>query len=212
MSLDTIKEGPFRYCFHITGLELEDGTGDIVPEYLTNIVNNVSEICFQYKYITIDSITAILLHQHTLKTVKHSSLRQDQGFDKDEVIPVNEPSSVSGYTLQLITRHCSLLEESNINGYEMNMDIVKPSEWTCKDLKTLCVTIKHLDTKEKILKTIALWRAGCRRHWQEKVGLLMIVKVQDETDQSIGARVARHLIKFDKLSRVWLGYQTWISI
>lgn len=64
-----------------------------------------------------------------------------------------------------------------------------------------------LDTKDKVLGTIALWRAGCREQWQgnasEDVTMIMTV---NETNISIEDRVARHLLKFEKLSRVWLGY------
>lgn len=33
-----------------------------------------------------------------------------------------------------------------------------------------------------------------------------------ETDNSIEGRVARHLLKFEKLSSVWLGYRTWTLV
>ncbi|KAG0254061.1 hypothetical protein BGZ95_006142, partial [Linnemannia exigua] len=86
-------------------------------------------------------------------------------------------------------------------------------KWICKDLKTLRIRIKDLDTKEKILKAIALWRKGCWRRWREQAGTPVGEEGRlDETDMSIEARVARHLLKFHKLWKVWLGYQTWNPI
>ncbi|KAK3822343.1 MAG: hypothetical protein J3R72DRAFT_497254 [Linnemannia gamsii] len=82
----------------------------------------------------------------------------------------------------------------------MDVDVVDSEKWTCKDLKTLRIRIKYLDTKEKILKAIALWRKGCWRRWREQAGILVGEEGKlDSTDMSIEARVTRHLLKFEKL-------------
>ncbi|KAF8949137.1 hypothetical protein BGZ47_010640 [Haplosporangium gracile] len=70
-----------------------------------------------------------------------------------------------------------------------------------------------LDTKESIPEAIALWRKECWRRRQKETGILMAAEEQeDQMDLSIVARVARHLLKFEKLRSVWLGYQTWRPI
>ncbi|KAF9083318.1 hypothetical protein BGX23_011583 [Mortierella sp. AD031] len=128
-------------------------------------------------------------------------------FDSDEVPPVLRHSQASGHLLQLIPRHCSQLETLDLHLQEMEIGEIEMSEWACKNLRTLRIRIKGLDTKDKILKTIALWRAGCWRHWQKATGDPGSVDEQGKSNQSIEARVARHLLKFDKLGKVWLGTQ-----
>ncbi|KAF8947963.1 hypothetical protein BGZ47_007101 [Haplosporangium gracile] len=210
-----IKEQLTRYCPHLTGYLLEDNTGAIVPDFFIDIVNNVSEICFLYRTISLETITAILLHQSTLKAVKHFLMENSFNFEKEEVVPVLDHFQTSGRFIQLIPRCCPVLEVLDLYGHEMDMDAVEQSRWVCKDLKSLRIRIKGLNTKEKILKAIALWRKGCWRGWQEKAGTLVEKEEQEEqdgTELSIEARVARHLLKFDKLWWVWLGYQTWTPI
>ena len=90
------------------------------------------------------------------------------------------------------------------------MDEVEMGEWACKNLEVLRIRIKDLDTKNK---TIALWKAGCRKRRQENAGTLVAAEdEEEETDMPIEARVARHLLKFDKLWLVWLRYQKWTPI
>lgn len=207
-----IKEDINRYCTRLTGYQLVDKTGAIVPDFLTTIADNVSEICFLYPNISLETITAILLHQATLKTVQHFFLDNDFSFEQEEVFSVSDHFQASGQYIQLIPRCCPLLERLNIHGHEMDIDLLEPGKWICRDLKELRIRIKGLDTKEKILRAIALWRMGCRRRLQKKSGISVTAEEQEEIDRSIEARVARHLLKFDKLSEVWLGYQTWTPI
>ncbi|KAF9151999.1 hypothetical protein BG015_005937 [Linnemannia schmuckeri] len=69
------------------------------------------------------------------------------------------------------------------------MDLVDMDEWICKDLKMLWVRVKGLNTKDKILKTVTLWRKGCWRRWQEEAGVS--VEEQSQIDLTIEARVAQ---------------------
>ncbi|KAG0205725.1 hypothetical protein BGX33_007763 [Mortierella sp. NVP41] len=106
-----------------------------------------------------------------------------------------------------------VLRDLDYEAEEMDMDEVEMDEWTCKNLHTFRIRIKGLDTKNKILKAIALWRAGCWRRWQEKATeISALIDEQEDDGCSIEARVARHLLQFEKLWWVWLGYQTWTPI
>ncbi|OAQ32510.1 hypothetical protein K457DRAFT_123163 [Linnemannia elongata AG-77] len=208
-----IKDDITRYCPHLSGYHLEDSTGAIVLNFLTDIANNMSEIVCLLRHISSETITAMLLHQATLKIVKHFNFEQDFDFEKEEIAKVGDHLQLSGRFLQLIPRCCPDLEELRLFGHEMDMDVVEQGKWVCHDLKTLRIRIKGLDTKEKILKAIALWRKGCWRRWRKNAGTSVAAEdEEDETDMSIEARVARHLLKFDKLWWVWLGYQTWTPI
>lgn len=213
-----IKEDTTRYCPSLTGYRLEDTTGAIVPEFLTNIANNVSEVVFIHGHLSLETITAILLHQSTLKIVWHFYVHRDLELEKADIPPVSTHFEGSARYLQLIPRCCSQLEVLDLHFHEMDMDVVEQGRWVCKDIRTLRIRIKGLDTKEKIIKAIALWRKGCWRRWQEKAGTTVVEeekeegKEQGKTDLSIEARVARHLLQFEKLQRVWLGYQSWTPI
>ncbi|KAG0270770.1 hypothetical protein BGZ95_001545 [Linnemannia exigua] len=208
-----VKEEISRYCPQLTGYYLEDSARTIVPTFLTDIVSDVEVVCFLYHHLSLKIINAILLHHSTLKNIKHFNQQTNFDLEKDELGVVTDHFKESGKHLQLIPRYCPALKEFDLPGHEMDMDEVELGTWVCKDLKTLRVRIKGLDTKEKILMAIALWRKGCWQRWQEKAGMAVeAMDDQDPADMSIEARVARHLLKFDKLWSVWLGYQTWNPI
>ncbi|KAG0262966.1 hypothetical protein BGZ95_003913 [Linnemannia exigua] len=221
---DRIKKELTRYCPLLTQYKLEDGTGSITSEFLTNIATNVTCITFEENCMSPEMVTAIVLHRSTLKKVSHF-YTLDFAYEKDQVLPVPNNIKDLDEMLQLIPRSCVQLERLSLNSYEMDMDVMESAEWVCKDLKKLRIRVKGLDTKEQILRVIALWRAGCWRRWQEKAKRTnaLVVEAEEEEEQeevekqleedySIEARVARHLLKFEHLHWVWLGYQSWTSI
>ncbi|KAG0202237.1 hypothetical protein BGX33_009816 [Mortierella sp. NVP41] len=213
ITTNRIKEDLSRYCPLVTGYRLEDHTGAIVPSFCTNIATNPPEIVFLHKHTSLETITAILLHQATIKTIMAFYMQHGFDHERDEVASVSDHFQASGQFLQLIPRCCSQLKTLDLHFHEMDMDVVEMGVWACKDLTTLQIRVKGLDTKDKILKAIALWRAGCWRRWQERAtGVPIVMEEQDKTDLLIEARVARHLLKFEKLWTVWLGYQTWTPI
>ncbi|KAG0268976.1 hypothetical protein BGZ95_002236 [Linnemannia exigua] len=210
-----VKRETSLYCPRLSGYYLEDDTGYIIHKILTKVANNntVEKIRFLYEHVSQDLVTAILLHQSCLRVITHFDLYAGFDLDKDELVPVKNQMEESKKLLQLIPRRCPKLEHVDLHAHEMDMDDVEMEEWVCKDLKTIRVRIKDLDTKDKILRAVTLWRKGCWRRWQEQAGALVGEEGKlDEADMSIEARVARHLIKFGKLWKVWLGYQTWTPI
>ncbi|KAG0380667.1 hypothetical protein BGX24_006383 [Mortierella sp. AD032] len=209
-----IKRDFERYCPLLDQFKLEEHSNNIIVEFFTNIVRNVTRITYQEARITPEAIAAIVEHQATLKKVAHFYTR---GFDyeKEEVLQFRDNKAISGEMMQEIPRRCSQLQRLNLHQHEMDMDVVESGEWACKDLRKLRIRVKELDTKEKILKAIALWRAGCwRRRQEQATGIKAAVEEEErlKADQSIEARVARHLLKFEHLQWVWLGFQTWTSI
>ncbi|KAG0377020.1 hypothetical protein BGX24_006842 [Mortierella sp. AD032] len=170
-----------------------------------DIAGDVVVVCFLYHHLSLKIIMAILLNRNTLRKIKH--------FNREELGVVTDLFKESGQHLKLISRCCPALKEYDLPGHELDRDEVEVEAWVCKDLKTLQVRIKDLDSKEKTPKVIALWRKGCWHRRREKAGTPdEAVDEQDATDMSIEARVTRHLLKFDKLWRVWFGYQTWNPI
>jgi hypothetical protein len=97
------------------------------------------------------------------------------------------------------------------------MDDIEMAKWGCKHLEVLYIRIKHLNTKEKIDRAIQLWKEGRSITVIEKMrskeeetcassSLQSIIAILPE-DNSIETRVARHLLKFNELQRVWLGWK-----
>ncbi|KAG0276235.1 hypothetical protein BGZ95_007814 [Linnemannia exigua] len=106
------------------------------------------------------------------------------------------------------------MEILDLHAHEMDMDEVEMGDWICRDLKEIRLRVKGLNIKDNILKAIVLWRKGCWRRWREQAGTPVAEEEGrlDETDMSIVALIACHLLKFDTLWTAWLGYQTWILI
>ncbi|KAG0374024.1 hypothetical protein BGX24_010943 [Mortierella sp. AD032] len=208
-----IKRDLFRYCPRVHRYQLQDLTGAIVSEFLTSIAGSASEIVFRYEHVSSEMIMAILLHQATMSSIRHFITHKNWDFDKEEVAPVSNLSQALNRLLQLIPRGCSQLNILDLHAYEMDITDVELVPWICKNLVTLRIRVEGLDSKDKILKAIALWRKGCWRRWQEQAETPVSEEGKlDETDMSIEARVARHLLKFEQLWWVWLGHQTWTPL
>lgn len=205
-----IKEDVARFCPLLTRYDLQ-GSRNLVHQFLAHVGRNVSSLMYGFSRIPGDTIMDILLHQATLQRLAVFSERSGASFDEDEVEEVSEPVQEFSQFFQLIPRGCSQLKHLDLHLLEMDMNEVELGEWICKDLRALRIRIKGLDTKESILKAIALWRKGCWRRRQEETMRLMTAEEEqdDRVDLSIEARVARHLLKLEKLQSVWLGCQTW---
>jgi len=113
----------------------------------------------------------------------------------------------AGWIILSIPRLCIRLRELDLPGYEMNMSDIEKSKWVCHDLSTLCIRVQGLNTREKIDRTIQLWNDGRRLKGEirsngekQNIGIL-------PSDNSIEARFARHLLKFEKLKNVWIGWK-----
>ncbi|KAF9906863.1 hypothetical protein EC991_000227 [Linnemannia zychae] len=207
-----------RYCPRLTEFKLRDHVGLLTAEFITDVVINTTRITFDLSYLDPESLTAILLHQATLTRVSYFH-HVDFDYDKDQVAQISKGLQVTDEMIQQIPRKCSQLQRLNLPRHEMDMDIIEAREWICKDLRKLRIRIKGLDTKEKILKAISLWRAGCwRRGQKNSTGNTSAVAEEEEEEErfrgdlSIEARVARHLLKFEHLQWVWLGYMMWAPV
>ncbi|KAG0061233.1 hypothetical protein BGZ89_011628 [Linnemannia elongata] len=213
-----IKEDIARYCPYLTAFELEQPS-TLLSCFCMHIGRNISELTFDYEHISLEGISAILLHQATLRQLMVFGASPHVDLEADEVPAVSRHFQEFSQLLQLILRGCPHLETFDLALHEMDMDEVEMGEWTCKGLTTLRIRVKGLDTKETIQKAIVLWRAGCKRRYQEEEDKEM-EGFEEETkramrlngmDSSIEARVARHLLKFEHLDDVWLGYKSWTS-
>jgi len=91
------------------------------------------------------------------------------------------------------------------------------TQWGCHDLdlEELYIVIRGLDTWEKFNRAIQLWREGRiairkkQANGEQGSALCPQMNYILPGDNSIEARVARHLLKFKKLRVVWLGWTVW---
>ncbi|KAG9069410.1 hypothetical protein KI688_010312 [Linnemannia hyalina] len=208
-----------RYCKNLTGIRvqgLRDCT-DLVSAFCsTPATRKVSELAFDYDQISLGIITSLLLHPQTLTSVKiYRSV--DFILDRDSVPAVEDHFWAHGQFLQLIPRTCKGLRILDIHLHEMDMDVVEMWEWVCKDLRKLRVRVKGLDTRDRILETIGLWRREWRARRNNLPSSLDVsdsnssnhVNSGQQNSLSIEERVVRHLLKLEKLETVWLGCQDW---
>ncbi|KAF9542621.1 hypothetical protein EC957_001828 [Mortierella hygrophila] len=207
-----------RYCQNLTGIRvqgLRDCT-DLVSAFCsTPATRKVSELAFDYDQISLGIITSLLLHPQTLTSVKiYRSV--DFILNRDAVPAAEDHFWAHGQFLQLIPRTCKGLRILDIHLHEMDMDVVEMEEWVCKDLRKLRVRVKGLDTRDRILETIGLWR----REWRARRNNLPSffdgsdsnsnhVNSEQQNSLSIEERVVRHLLNLEKLETVWLGCQDW---
>ncbi|KAG0286974.1 hypothetical protein BGZ96_009026 [Linnemannia gamsii] len=229
-----------QHCPLLSDVRLRDSPESMWVTLFTDVFSNLKEISFDYKSMSVQVLTTILLHQDTVESIQaNPGVHFD--FDRDVYwVFVTDHFQASGRHLQLLPRSCTRLTELNLYPHIMDIDIVGSKAWNCKNLRTLRTRFKGLDSKERILRAIDLWRAGWRKRvltrrrqsniWSpggnennaEETNRLianMLVSLKLETstpgvvlldnDNSIEARVARHLLQFEKLENVWLGYKTW---
>ncbi|KAF9922115.1 hypothetical protein FBU30_007804 [Linnemannia zychae] len=229
-----LKTAIAENCPKLTEVDLKGEDGFVV-DLCTHVFKNLTLIHFS-ENISIQIMDSILLHQNTLKDL---SIFEDEGnfqsttddIDGIDIVPcfIQEFAHI----LQRIPRSCPKLESLSLHLWEMEMDDIEGGEWICKDLRKLQIRVKGLDTKKKIRRVIEMWRSGSRERWRkeaiESKKTMAIEKdctkeekqgvkkdegsnEHEDIDTSIEARVARHLLKFEKLKTVWLGCQTWTLV
>ncbi|KAG0305707.1 hypothetical protein BGZ98_003717 [Dissophora globulifera] len=168
---------------------------------VANVFRNLGSVSFKYQQLSTDIIMALLIHRLTLTEI--SAYLEGTEVEQDETFSEADPFRELGRTLQLLPRICSNLTVLELESHEMDMDFVEEEEWACKGLWRLRVRIVGLDSKEKISTALNLW--------SEKRNM----ESGDDNEQKKGeqvkdiqTRVARHLLKFKELERVWLGTRT----
>ncbi|KAG0371827.1 hypothetical protein BGX24_001114 [Mortierella sp. AD032] len=152
-----------QHCQLLSDVRLKDSPESLWVTLFTDVFSNLTEISFDYKVMSVQVLMTILLHQDTVKSIR-ANLGADIDYERDVFVSSGtDHFHASGRQFQLIPRTCSQLTDLNLYPHVMDMDIVETKVWTCKDLRTLRTRIKDLDSKERILKAIDLWRAGWKK-------------------------------------------------
>ncbi|KAF9084482.1 hypothetical protein BGX29_002537, partial [Mortierella sp. GBA35] len=161
------------------------------------------QVTFAYSQLSMDVIVALLCHKATLLQIFAFRGSSNSHTERDNVPSENDYFQQSGRAVQLLPRSCPHLKFLEFEGHEMDMDIVEEEKWACIGLQHLRVRIRGLDTKDKIDRSLNLWKEGKQESQQQKE--------TEAKDTSIEARVARHLLAFKELEAVWLGTRTFYA-
>lgn len=182
---------------------------------LIQATDGLTEICISATDFSTETVVAILKHQDTLNELY--TFTRDEFYDS-EAIPETKNGEIDtdGWTVQSLPRHCTRLKIPHLPLFEMDMDDIEDTTWGCHDLEELHMRVLGLDTKERIDRAIQLWKEGRIVIMKGQVNgeqeesaftRFQLDCVIPPDDQSIEARVARHLLKFKKLQEVWLGWK-----
>ncbi|KAK3827980.1 MAG: hypothetical protein J3Q66DRAFT_321559, partial [Benniella sp.] len=207
-----VRDEVTRHCPFLRELHASGPASDMIAQAFRDL----ELIGVENSYLSIEIIMAILQHQETLKSVLTC-------YDKSILYASGMTPAVAknrlenGWIAQSIPRLCSQLERLELPLYEMDMNDIENATWGCKHLEVLYVRIKDLNTKEKIDRAIQLWKEG------RSITVIGKIRIKEEEtsassspqsvidippeDNSVEARVARHLLKFKDLQRVWLGWK-----
>jgi len=209
-----IRDEVAKHCPSLKALSLGTRAPATIG-MLAQSFEGLIEICIKNKQLSNDMVGAILNHKGTLNTIM-TFISYDDFYDS-ETIPDTESiqDDTNGGIIQSIPQHCTRLETLQLPLFEMDMDDVEKTKWGCRDLEELHIRVRGLDTEQKIDRAIQLWKEGWMAINKKRVnceqGLpsmsLPLDSVTPPDDNSIEARVARHLLKFENLREVWLGWK-----
>ncbi|KAK3827989.1 MAG: hypothetical protein J3Q66DRAFT_321573 [Benniella sp.] len=207
-----IRDEVARCCPMLTILSTSCPTSMTI-NFLTQVFGDLTCITILNRQLSADLVMAILKHQETLTRI--FTFKPFADFYDNGVIPEVESTAVDtdGWVIQSIPRLCPQLTSLHLLLYEMDMDDIEKSKWACHDLISLFIRVRGLNTKKKIDRAIQLWQEG-RIVTVKKQGKQKMTSSNScqwsigihPSDNSIEARVARHLLKFKKLREVWLGW------
>ncbi|KAK3827988.1 MAG: hypothetical protein J3Q66DRAFT_434613 [Benniella sp.] len=216
VSAQDLRKEVGRCCSMLTALWTSTPAPTTIS-MLTETFDDLTAICILNKQLSAEMAMAILNHRETL--IQIMTFIPYDNFYESEVIPEVERNKLDtgGWIIQSLPRHCDHLQSLKLPVFEMNMDDMEKAKWGCHGLEGLHIRIQDLNTKEKIDRAIRLWKEGriAIKKNQSNGGLesaysdLRLTNAISPSDNSIEARVARHLLKFKKLRDVWLGWKTW---
>ncbi|KAF8925860.1 hypothetical protein BGZ58_000417 [Dissophora ornata] len=202
VSAEDIKREISQYCPKLTAIHTE------TPAYKTVFLlrfafGHLKEVCISHEEVSPELIMTIITRRETLEHVQ-TTLPYPGFYDQDEVPEIDNSLQDPNWMIQMIPQLCSNLTSIHLYRYEINMDEVDRTNWTCSRLTSLRIRIQDLDTKEKIDRALRMWIDGC----YTRKGLTRPNSMGTSdfpAASSIETRVANFLIKFDQLASVWLG-------
>ncbi|KAF9364667.1 hypothetical protein BGX34_000768 [Mortierella sp. NVP85] len=199
-AIERLRDEVAQHCPLLKVLWTRD-SAPVASSMLVKAFYDLKGIGIENERLSVELVTAILNHQETLESVGTFGSTDDS----ERVPMVKNDSLGASWIIQSIPRICSRLKSLRFPFYEMNMDDIEKTRWGCHDLEALYIRVQGLDTKEKIDRAIQLWQEERIVIKKGQITGRQELSVIPAGDNSIEARVARHLLKFKKLQWVWLG-------
>ncbi|KAF9364666.1 hypothetical protein BGX34_000767 [Mortierella sp. NVP85] len=209
-----IRDEVTRHCRFLRELRTRSPT-PVTSDMIAQAFEDLEVIGVENGYLSAEIIAASLNHQGTLEAFV--TYYDENILNRSGMAPMVENRLETAWIVQSIPRLCSQLKRFELPLYEMNMDDIENAKWGCKHLEVLYIRIKDLNTKEKVDRAVQLWKEG------RPATIIGKTRIKEEEtsassspqsgidipleDRSVEARVARHLLKFKYLQRVWLGWK-----
>ncbi|KAK3828117.1 MAG: hypothetical protein J3Q66DRAFT_321850 [Benniella sp.] len=219
ISLEQMKGQFERNCPLLRHIGIDAPT-NVTTALLTQVFESLTAITISAEDISVNVIMAITSHLKTLESISTSGF--NEGYDLDEVPQLSGDPSESVHDIQLIPQTCSRLTKLEFPTRMMEMSDIEETDWSCTQLEELYIRIRDLETKDKIDRAIQLWielgKAGMKNA-EEKEHPVTGTDLYRESclqegvanpphnGDSIEERVAQHLIRFERLRKVWLGHK-----
>ncbi|KAF9356264.1 hypothetical protein BGX26_005486 [Mortierella sp. AD094] len=201
VSMQTIKAETTRCCPLLKSIYTELISTQTV-ELLIKGFEKLKGVCVLHKHISTEMIMAILAHHETLEFIMtYTSFHRF--YEYDGIPPVESHFQENGWVVQTMLRLCPRLTAFQFPLHEMDIDEIEEANWSCDNLEQLHIRIRGLDTNDMINRTFQLWVDW--RNRKKSLPSFEPVLSNDSDKISLEARVARHLLKFEKLNAVWLG-------
>ncbi|KAF9364679.1 hypothetical protein BGX34_000780 [Mortierella sp. NVP85] len=216
VSTNYIRTEVARCCPLLKELFLETNT-PMTVRMLTRAFDGLTSVRILKAHFSAEMVMAILNYRETLRAVATSSEYYETYDFCEETIPRTTGNHDAPELIaQFIPRLCTRLERLELPFFEMDMSDIEMTQWGCHDLEELYIVIRGLDTEEKVNRAIQLWKEGRIAIKKKQANGVVESALGPQMnniilpgDNSIEARVARHLLKFKKLRVVWLGWTVW---
>ncbi|KAF9536901.1 hypothetical protein EC957_009426 [Mortierella hygrophila] len=201
--VERIKSEVAICCPQVTMIDTWKSPQRIIYDLVANAFHGLTHVTFAYIQLSVDVVVAFLCHKATLLQIITFRGNNNSHTERDDAPSEDDHFQQSGRAVQLLPRSCPHLKVLEFEGHEMDMEIMEEEAWACLGLQRLRVRIRGLDTKDKIDRSLNLWKEGKQGPQQQKEA--------EAKDTSIEARVASHLLAFKKLKAVWLGTRTFYA-
>ncbi|KAI8356244.1 hypothetical protein B0O80DRAFT_446950 [Mortierella sp. GBAus27b] len=113
----------------------------ITTTLLTRTFRSLTTITVSDDKWSTEVVMAILSHQRTLTTVS-TVVSSDEYYEYEDVIDLRGRLPVPGWTIQLIPQTCSQLTKLELPTFELDMDDIEATQWSCTCLEELYIRIR----------------------------------------------------------------------
>ncbi|KAF9086881.1 hypothetical protein BGX27_003087 [Mortierella sp. AM989] len=184
----------------------------VIHTLLKKALISIPIALFSCKSINHKVVLGLLSYKNSLKYLEIHDNNDEEVRKKgnDSALIWDDEFSLSrhSWTIPVLIMNCPNLEVLIIPSFQMDMEVVEELPWVCKNLRELRIRILGLITESLILEPMEKWLEGQIARKQRRFSVTDAI-IKGCNGYSTKDRVAKHLLQFEKLETVWLGYKTW---